>query len=196
MELDRALQVIDRQAVKLNSLVDQILDVSRLESGRLALECSFVDLVELARGIVGSLSYQSDRGSVVINAPDRLEALVDADRIEQVLVNLLSNAQKYNRQDRPIELDLRQDGDDAVLSVRDFGPGFPPELLESLVHPFKQTWPDDRLSGMGLGLFISREIIERHGGKLRAERPPGGGAQLIIRLPLGGGSTTEQSRVG
>jgi PAS domain S-box-containing protein len=194
-ELDRALQVIDRQAVKLNALVDQILDVSRLESGRLALECSLVDLVELAQRIVGSLSYQSDRGSVVINAPDRLEALVDPDRIEQVLVNLLSNAQKYNRQDRPIELDLRQEGGDVVLSVRDFGPGFAPELLEGLVHPFKQSWPDDRLSGMGLGLFISREIIERHAGKLTAERPPGAGAKLIIRLPIGASSTSEQSRV-
>jgi PAS domain S-box-containing protein len=183
-ELNRSLQVIDRQAAKLNSLVDQILDVSRLESGRLALQFEQVDLVDLTRGIVSTMDYRTERGSVVINAPDELLATVDPDRLEQVLVNLLSNAQKYNQQDRPVEVDVHQAGSEAVICVRDFGPGFKPELLEGLVHPFHQSWTGDHLNGLGLGLYISREIINRHGGTLTAQCPSDGGALLVIRLPI------------
>jgi signal transduction histidine kinase len=183
-ELKRALQVIDRQALKLTALIERILDVSRLEAGRLALQCSTVDLVELTRGIVSSLISQSGRPTVEISASSQLTAWCDADRIEQVLFNLLSNAQKYSPPDRAIEVVLCQDGPDAVIQVRDFGPGFEPGLLETLVHPFQQQYEDDRLNGLGLGLFVSREIIQRHGGALTAECPPDGGALLTIRLPV------------
>jgi signal transduction histidine kinase len=183
-ELNRALQVIDRQAVKLTALIERILDVSRLEAGRLALQCSKVDLAELTRGIVNGLPVQPGRSSVEISAPNQLTAWVDADRVEQVLFNLLSNAQKYSPPNRAIEVDLRQDGSDAIIRVRDFGPGFEPELLESLVHPFQQDRTDDRLNGLGLGLYISREIVQRHGGTLTAERAPGGGALLTMLLPM------------
>jgi signal transduction histidine kinase len=111
-------------------------------------------------------------------------ACVDALRVEQVLTNLLTNALKYGPRERPILVDI--DPDDSVLriSVRDFGPGIPRQRRRGLFDRFYQARAGDHRSGMGLGLYISRQIVEQHGGQIQAEFPRDGGTRLVVVLPV------------
>jgi signal transduction histidine kinase len=111
--------------------------------------------------------------------------LVDRLRIEQVLINLLDNAIKFSPDGGPIEIDLSS-GDDGImrLSVRDHGIGIPPEQRPRLFNRFYQAHAGDYRSGMGLGLYISRQIVELHGGSMDAEFPLDGGVRIVVSLPL------------
>jgi signal transduction histidine kinase len=180
-----SLQVITGQAGKLSRLISQLFDITRFESGKLALERQPTDLAVLVEQAVSGARAWTDRHTFSLEAPASLEARVDALRLEQVLINLLDNAVKYSPAGGAIEVILAQpDGGSVEVAVRDHGLGIPPEKRAQIFERFYQAHADDHRSGLGLGLYISRQIVELHGGEIRAEFPPDGGTRFVIRLPL------------
>ena len=179
----RAIDTIEAQTTKLGHLVVRLLDTVRLEGGVLRLERSDVDLTEMVRGIVRQIEATAPRHEFIVSVPDHLPARLDALRIEQVLVNLLDNAVKYSPRGGAIEVTLERTATTAVLGVRDHGIGVAAEHRPRLFDRFYQAHPDR--SGMGLGLYITRQIVEMHGGTIYAEEPTDGGTRFVVSVPLG-----------
>ncbi len=186
--LSQTLELVFGRVDKLSRLVNQLLDISRLEDGKLALERRPTDLPALLARVVSDARGFSDRHTIRLEAPPALQANVDALRLEQVLANLLDNAIRYSPEGGPIEVVLTQDEHDTVeISVRDHGVGIPPEKRKQLFERFYQAqdYNNGSTAGWGLGLYISRQILELHGGAIRAEFPSDGGANFIARIPVG-----------
>ena len=183
--LSAGLQVIVGQGTKLAQLVGQLLDVSRLESGRLALETRRVDLVEMVGQAIEAARGWSEQHELFLDAPLSLVAEVDAVRMEQVVVNLLDNAVKFSPSGGRVEVTLRaHDEETAEIAVRDRGVGVPDGKREQIFGRFEQAHHNAHLSGMGLGLHISRHIVDLHGGEIWTEAPSDGGARFVVRLPI------------
>jgi signal transduction histidine kinase/CheY-like chemotaxis protein len=188
--LQRALHTVDHQSVKLVRLVSQLLDVSRIEAGKLVLERTRVDLVALVRGLVEAARLAPGKHTLVLRAPAELFACVDALRFEQVVVNLLDNAVKYSPAGTQIDVELAAaDRGTVRLSVRDRGIGIPPDRRHRIFDRFYQAHGQDALAGpstgIGLGLYITRQIVELHGGHIAAEFPTDGGTRFVVALPSG-----------
>ena len=183
--LERAFATIDSQTGKLARLVNQLLDVSRIEAGQLALERTETDLAGLVRDAVAAAQATSDRHRITLDAPPSLSAVVDPLRIEQVLANLFDNAIKYSPNGGAIEVRVSAPSPGAArVVVRDRGLGIPPERREHLFDRFYHVRHGGHIEGMGLGLFISRQIVERHGGRIEVESPPDGGTEVTVTLPV------------
>ena len=135
---------------------------------------------------------------ITLDAPDTVEIVVDPLRIEQVLTNLVDNAVKYSPAGSTIEVAVRPGPDCAELVVRDHGMGIPPEHQQRIFDRFFQAHVGEHASGMGLGLYISQEIVRHHGGTIRVEAPEDGGTRMIVRLPREAAPTRrpEPSRSG
>jgi signal transduction histidine kinase len=181
----RALRTIDRQSVTLARLVGQLLDVARIGAGRLALECESTDVAVLVRGAVAAAQARTQIHTLELDAPASLVARIDPLRIEQVLANLLDNAIKYSPGGGPINVSVSMlDLFTARVAVRDHGLGIPPESRGQIFEHSYQAHRQSHHSGLGLGLYISRQIVELHGGRITAQFPEDGGTRLIIDLPL------------
>ena len=178
---ERSLDIIDRQITKLSRLVVQLLETVRIESGRLELARVPVDLVRLVNATVEDTRTVSERHEIVVEAPEELMATIDELRIEQVVTNLLDNAMKYSPDGGRVEVRVASSGENAIISVRDHGLGVAPEHRTHLFDRFYQAHPDR--SGMGLGLYITRQIVERHGGTIYAESPSDGGTRFVVSIP-------------
>ncbi len=182
--------VVERQVQQLVHLIDDLLDVSRITSGKIRLRKEFVDAgsvldqaLESARPLIDArrqtLTVSVDRG--------RLPLHVDATRVGQIAVNLLTNAAKYTDSGGHIQLSARREGDQVVISVRDDGMGIPPEKLPEMFRLFAQG--DRSLArsegGLGIGLTIVKKLAEMHGGRVEARSEgPGKGSEFIVELPL------------
>jgi PAS domain S-box-containing protein len=179
--LDRALHSTGR----LSELIETLLDVSRLSTGRLALQPERFELVTTVKDVVERLREAAARAScpVRVQAVAPLEGRWDRLRIEQVLTHLLSNAFKYAA-GGPVELSLAREGTEALLVITDSGPGLPEAALPRLFGRFERAASMSHYGGLGLGLYVCREIVEAHGGSISAENAPGGGARFTVRLPL------------
>jgi PAS domain S-box-containing protein len=172
---------------KLASLINQLLDVSRIQARKFVVEPVPTDLAALVREAVARQSDTIPRGgsSLVLQAPASLPGEWDEGRIDQVLTNLLSNAVKYG-EGRPIDIRLsRQDGS-AVLSVSDHGIGIPPGQLERIFNRFERAGAPREYGGFGLGLWISRQIVEASGGHVDVESAPEHGSTFTVFLPIDG----------
>ncbi|HEV8637284.1 MAG TPA: GAF domain-containing sensor histidine kinase [Chloroflexota bacterium] len=196
-QADAIVQGSDR----LTALIQDLLDVSRIRTGRLELRLGQFDLGAFVRELVARQQEQTDQTHRFrIELPDGpCPVIADADRIEEVLANLLDNAVKYSPDGGEIAVAVRPDGTLARISVSDRGIGVPPEALERVFEPFSRA-PNAEVSqvpGMGLGLFICRSIIERHGGRMWAESPgEGQGTTMRIELPLEARVEPEPAAVG
>lgn len=178
------LQRIAEQSVKLGRLVNELLDVSRIESGRLHLEVTRVNLGRLVGDQVADVR-QRERGHVFeLLAPTELWVEADALRLEQVINNLLDNAVKYGGAERPIEVELTSEDGAARLSVRDHGPGVPREERPRLFDRFFQGQVTSDRGGLGLGLSVCKDIVELHGGTIHAEFPEDGGTRMVVWVPF------------
>lgn len=183
-KMAESLSVITHQATRLSHLITQLLDVSRLESGRLTIEPQLTDLIPLLSQVAAGAQMVSDRHRVQMKTPAVLEAEVDPLRFEQVATNLIENAIKYSPRGGDVEVSLRGDGDAVELSVRDHGVGIPPERRARIFERYYQAHEDHSARGLGLGLYISRQIVDLHGGEIHAEFPSDGGTRFIVRLPV------------
>ncbi|MBO0769641.1 MAG: hypothetical protein J2O48_13240, partial [Solirubrobacterales bacterium] len=186
--LRQALSVINIQSERLTRLVSQLLDVSRIQSGKLTPDYRDADLSQLVSDIVANAEQRSPNHPFVLRTPARVQMRIDTLRIEQVLTNLLDNAIKHSPPGGGVEVDVDTEtlGPGIVLViVRDHGEGIPAELRERIFERFFQANASSSHSaGMGLGLYVSRQIVELHGGRIWAEAPHGEGAQFVIALPL------------
>jgi PAS domain S-box-containing protein len=174
-----------RSVEKLCKLVDQLLDVSRIAARRVELQFAPGDLREVAQEAAARLGDEARRNGCTITLREAgpVAAEFDAARIEQVLANLLTNAIKYGR-GKPIEVSVEQDTDAALLRVRDHGIGVPAEQQGRIFERFARAVSVREYGGLGLGLFISKEIVDAHGGSIYVESAPGEGATFVVELPL------------
>lgn len=190
VRLQRTLGIINKQSDKLTYLIDQLLDVSRIETGKLQLDLRQTEVVGLVREVVEQAQARTTRHNLIFNSPaETLMARLDPVRYEQVVSNLVDNAIKYSPEGGPIILDLAPSADDPAtfsLSVTDQGMGIPPDRRPHIFERFYQAHDTTLISGMGLGLFICREIIQLHGGEIRAEFPDEGGTRFVVTIPLEG----------
>lgn len=170
--LRRSLETIDDAADRLAALVDDLLDVSRIRTGHLPLRLTTVDLAATLREAADRYrDYLSDQHTLVLNLPAAaVYAAVDAGRMEQVVTNLLSNAVKYTPAGGEVILSLVGGDGGALVQVQDSGIGLPQDSLEAIFQPFGRAANATRrsLPGMGLGLYICRTLVERHGGRIWA----------------------------
>jgi signal transduction histidine kinase/putative methionine-R-sulfoxide reductase with GAF domain len=184
-ELIARVDKLVRHIGRLGKLVDELLDVSRITSGRLRLELEDVDLTALVVENVGRLSDEASRaGSAVQLAIDgELRGRWDRTRIDQVVSNLLSNAIKYG-QGKPIDVAASRAHDRAIVVVRDHGIGIAAEDQARIFGRFERAVSSRHFGGLGLGLWIVRQIVEAHGGTIAVESAPGEGAQFRVELPF------------
>ncbi|MHB8990847.1 MAG: sensor histidine kinase [Chloroflexota bacterium] len=181
------LQIISEESDSLSALIDDLLDVSRLEAGALPMERQPVAMGKLIRRAVERVKSRSDRHQFVVKLPARLPVIeADARRIEQVLHNLLDNAVKYSPEAGTITVAARTQAGSVVVSVADQGIGIDAEEQGRVFERFYRTSPASRVSrrGAGLGLSICQGIVEAHGGSIWLESYPGRGTTVHFSLPL------------
>lgn len=184
----KALRSMARQTERLSRLVDDLLDTARIQGGRFELERQPMDLVPLVREVLERFELRTETGlSFQVEAPEEgVAGEWDGPRLDQVITNLLSNAVRYSPQGGTVRVSLEVDETHALVRVKDEGIGIPPESLASLFRPFARASNATarHYGGLGLGLFICREIVERHGGTIWAESPgPQQGSSFHVRLP-------------
>jgi PAS domain S-box-containing protein len=176
-----------RQTDRLTKLVADLLDVSRIMGGRLALRLEQVELVAVLRDLITQFQSEIDRSgsALTLDAPENVVGRWDPARLEQIIANLLSNAIKYGG-GQPITVTVAQAGQEATVTVADHGPGIAPEDQERIFLKFERASSPSKTTGLGLGLYIARQIAEGLGGHLTVSSPPGSGASFVLRLPLAG----------
>ncbi|MCA1828038.1 MAG: ATP-binding protein [Myxococcales bacterium] len=178
-------EALQRQAKQMSELVGKLLDVGSAGSGKLELIRESVDLAEVVRTVVersGEVLARS--GSSVSLDLQPLKGSWDRVRIEQVVANLISNAAKYGH-GKPIRIIVGRAGPAARLAVEDQGEGVPEEERERIFRPYERMASTARTApGLGLGLYISEEIVKAHGGSIHVERAAGNGARFVVDLPL------------
>ncbi|RKH51170.1 sensor histidine kinase, partial [Corallococcus aberystwythensis] len=184
--VENYLDVGSRQLKKLAELVNDLLDVSRIAAGRMSLECTSVDLVELVRDVVSAYEGPAARSGSVLQlelADTVTMGLWDRPRLEQVVVNLVDNAIKYG-QGRPIHIRVETHGKKATLTVRDQGIGIAEQSMPRLFGRFERAVSERHYGGLGLGLYITRTLVEAMGGTVRVESQLGQGSVFTVELPL------------
>lgn len=190
---------LQQQVRRLEDLVADLLDVSRLHAGQLPLRREQVDLVDVARLVLAR--FESDpetmgypgSTALVLWAPEPVIGVWDAGRLDQVLTNLVSNAVKFSPDGGQVEIRVTARDGAAEVMVRDEGPGIAPEEQEPIFEPFARGRAGETVGGTGLGLYVARQIVEQHGGTITVQSALGAGATFVIRLPL---EPTEGDRVG
>lgn len=184
------LRLVERNGIRLRRLIDQLLDLSRMETGRMRLRAAPADIVAFARGVTMAFSSMAERARIELSFQSNSESAelyFDPEKLEDVLVNLLSNAFKFTPDGGRITTCVEILQDCAILSVEDSGTGVP---AESLPHIFKRFYQADNSEtrepeGSGIGLALAQELVRLHGGTIEASSETGKGSVFQVRLPLG-----------
>ncbi|HEX8435942.1 ATP-binding protein [Archangium sp.] len=181
----RGLEVAEAQVRRLSTLVHALLDVSRISSGPLALELEALDLAALVREVVSRFEVQAEKAecALSVHAPRPVMGRWDRMRLDQVLTNLLTNALKYGA-GKPVHVLVDSQAGRATLTVRDEGLGIHSEHLSRIFGKFERAVSERHYGGLGLGLYISRQIVEALGGSITARSTPGQGATFEVSLPV------------
>jgi len=174
-------QSLRRQIGRLRDLVTRFVDIAALDAGSFELRTSDVDLAVIAMREARRISAEPDR--VRLDVPEGVPVHADRGRLEMVVACLLDNALKFGGTD-PVEVRVRREGEGALLEVADHGPGLGEAEWETVFRPFGKRVSSRHYGGFGLSLWLSRSILERHGGSIVAVPNPGGGALFQVRLPL------------
>ena len=182
------LETVDADADRVTRLISELLDIARIDSGRLVVRPQLVDLPAIVerhvQGLVAS-GYRPDRFAVE-TLPGQPEVWADADKVQQVIANLVENALRHG--DGMVTVRVAPAGPDVAVTVLDQGPGVPAHLRSRV---FAKFWREGRRGGSGLGLYIVRGLVEAHGGRVTVDDAPGGGAAFCFTLP---GGTPEFAR--
>ena len=179
------VQQIRSQSERLTKLVDDMLDVSRISLGKLTISREPCDLGEITRAAASFMTPQLEQAGceLVLGPIESINGHWDHFRIEQIIINLLSNAAKYGER-KPVHVSLGRENGRAVLRVVDHGLGIAPEHQKRIFEQFERAVPSRKISGLGLGLFIASQIAEGHGGTIRVESAPGQGSTFTVELPV------------
>lgn len=181
------VSVIARETERMTRLINDILDLSRIEAGRLDLKPTFVDLPELLRKVESRIEQQAEGRRLIFEAPATMEpVLAEQAKLEQVMLNILGNALKYSPEGGDIEISVRRLKEKAMVSVKDHGIGIPEEQLPFIFEKYHRGGKSEGggIRGAGLGLFVTKSIIEAHGGRIWAESTEGEGTSMIFTIPL------------
>jgi PAS domain S-box-containing protein len=183
------LTVVARNARTLLEHVNDLLDVSKLEIGHMSVEYTNTNVCRLVRFVAAHFEGIATDKAIHFAVDVPLEAVVaqiDADKVRRVVLNVLSNAFKFTPAAGRVRISLRHDHTSFRIDVADSGPGIPPEMRQLVFEPFRQleAGPTRRFGGTGLGLAIAREFVTMHGGTIRADDAPEGGALVVVELPL------------
>ncbi|MET0962261.1 MAG: hybrid sensor histidine kinase/response regulator [Noviherbaspirillum sp.] len=186
--LDKMVARDDRQIRNMVRLIDDMLDVSRIRSGTLSVRPVQVELSALLQRVINDLEQQAGAvGSAIsLDAAQPVAGWWDEFRIEQVIVNLLTNALRYGS-GRPVDVMLRPTPDGAHIEVRDHGIGISPEDQQRIFRQFERAGDGKSVDGLGLGLYITRQLIEAHGGTIKVHSEPGQGSVFSLDLPRAAG---------
>lgn len=181
----RSLKIIGNQIDRMTRLVEDLLDISRLQTGRLSLQLSEFDLSERIRGEVERIQALSPSHTLSVDMPESLSIVADRDRIDQVVINLLTNAVRYSPGGGPVEISARLMLDVIQIAVADRGVGIPLEKQTTIFERFGRAH-GAKYGGLGLGLTISQGIVEQHGGRIWVESTgePGSGSTFRFELPV------------
>jgi signal transduction histidine kinase len=179
-----SLSTIEKQINKLTRLLSELLDLSRIERGKLELEKKRFDLNELVRETIDEVRHTAPGREIILNDGNMAEVFGDRDRLGQVMLNLLTNALKYSRPPHPVIVGIDTDGKEVTVCVADQGIGIPAAEQQKIFERFyrvqgksEQTYP-----GFGVGLYIAAEIVQRHGGKMNVKSEPGRGSEFSFTL--------------
>ncbi len=174
-----------RQIQSMIRLINDMVDVTRIRSGKLSIRPAQTELSDLLNRIVGDLAQRTEAagGTVELHAPEQVHGIWDEFRVEQVIINLLTNALRYGGS-KPVRITLERDEHHAAIEVRDQGVGISPEDQVRIFNPFERAGTKDVREGLGLGLYIARQLAESHGGTLEVSSVPNEGAAFKLTLPL------------
>lgn len=182
----RGLKIIMREAKRLTGMVEELLDFTRIQDGRITLSVEPVDIraeFEDAVYMYGSrLAQEGIKLEYLDSDLDEVEISCDPKRLRQVFLNILDNAAKHGGDGGKIETSLRKERDEVVIRIRDYGPGIPEDELPLVKHKFYKG--SSKARGSGIGLAVCDEIVQLHGGSLTLENAPGGGTEVTVRLPV------------
>lgn len=178
------LSRMDNQINKLTGLITDLLDVTRIQSGKLQFNQGLFDLSELTSGIVDELQLTTTKHVIKKDVPAALLLYADKERIGQVITNLVTNAIKYSPAGGEVQVKLLAEGDQLLLSVKDFGIGIPADRQSKVFEQFyRANNYRQAISGMGIGLYISAEIVQRSGGRIWVDSKEGVGSTFYVALP-------------
>lgn len=181
-----SLESIDGQTRRLNAIVNELIELSTIRAGRMDLHAEICDLVDICHQTVEQQHCLTNRSISLIAPPESIMVEADCTRLHQVVMSLVDNALKYSAPESHIEIRVSQDEEIARIEVRDSGPGIPDEQQKHLFEPFYRG-SHVRVSpksGLGLGLTICKEIVDRHGGCIWYESQENVGSNFIVELPL------------
>ena len=183
-QMEAMIQRDERQIKSMIRLIDDMLDVSRMRSGKLSIRPAQVELMNLLERVVSDLSLQAATtgSSLTLRPHDGVTGCWDEFRVEQVIVNLLTNALRYGC-GQPVEVSVERSGDMVRIDVRDQGKGIASSDLERIFEPYERGARNGEPKGLGLGLYISRQLAISHGGELRVTSKPGEGSVFSLVLP-------------
>jgi two-component system, OmpR family, phosphate regulon sensor histidine kinase PhoR len=183
---ERLLTIIEQESERLAAIVEQILVSAQLDRHALHLERQECNLTELCESVIASAELRHGSHVLALDAPESVVVECDPARLRQVLVNLLDNALKYSASGSRVELRVHEDGGSVAVDVTDEGIGIPADAQARVFEKFYRADPDmlSGVGGSGLGLYISRELIEQMGGTIGVRSRPGQGSTFTIRLPL------------
>ncbi len=196
--VERFARVIHQEGRRLTRLINNLLDLARIEAGHVDWSFSATAVDELVRDVQESFSALVGERSltlVVESWPEAVVVTLDRDKVTQVLVNLVSNSIKHSPEGGEVRLRYRPHGDGVRLEVEDDGAGIPPGREEEIFNRFQQLGIDEQRRGSGLGLTISRQIVERHGGRIWAQPGRDHGALFVVELPGGSGGQGQDGSV-
>jgi two-component system, OmpR family, sensor histidine kinase MtrB len=194
-KIRRTIELVRRQLKKLERMVSDLMDMTKVEAGQLDLRIERHDLTQLARDVVDLFEATEPEQRIELSfASGPILVECDSLRIEQVMSNLISNALKYSPAARKIEVSLKHHGDEATFSVRDYGIGISEEDQQRLFEPFQRAGlSKDTIPGAGLGLYVVARLVSAHAGRIEVDSAPGDGARFTLYLPLQPGKSALRS---
>ncbi|RYZ68293.1 MAG: HAMP domain-containing histidine kinase [Proteobacteria bacterium] len=184
--LSNRMERVIRQVKRIHRLIDDMLDISRIEAGKLHYAPTVFDFHSLVRELAVRFESQGDGTCVDVDLDQGNEVVsikADYDRIDQVLTNLVTNSIKYG-DGQYVRIKTRINDGSLQISVIDRGKGIEAENLERIFQKFERGISHDNISGLGIGLYVSRSIILAHGGKISVKSQPGEGSEFMFHLPV------------
>ncbi len=185
-ELERRLAQMERQVHNLSGLVADLLDLSKIQAGKLELVTAAFDFDDLVHDVIETLQHITETHTISIRGVQKQEIVGDKDRLGQVFINLLTNAIKYSPQANRVDVEVALEQDHVVIQVRDYGIGISLQEQKKIFERFYSvtTVKDTPFTSLGMGLYISNEIVKRHGGEITVESEEGKGSTFYVYLPL------------